>query len=495
MAYRSDSSSATSVSAFGEPVSVEIQPVIQIDAIYDTPSRVYLTANSAGAVATSSNTTYIVSSGTSANGGGMIRTRNLFRYRSGQGALARFTAAYSTPDANTQQIAGFHSTEQALVVGYNGTQFGICRRNGGKVDIHQLTLTANATVASNCTITLDGVATNVALSIATTQVNAKEIAATNFGADWYVEATNSTVTFVHRTVGLRSGSFSYSAGTTGSAGTMSAVQVGANHTDNWVYQANWNLDTLDGTGSPRNPSKMLLDPAQLNVYQINFRWLGVGVIRYAIENQTTGAVNFFHVEHYTNQHTTPHLDNPSFHLAYAANNISSGTSANTTVSGVCALVANEGVRNISHYTLGATSGKKAGLTQDTLHNLISLRNNRVYQNKLNLRNLRVKHLSVATQGNDPLEVFFYLNPTPNTVMQWTAEGLVESGVSYSNSAVSYTFTNETPLAAFTVPANGAGDYELDHLNIEIAPRDIVTVAVRSGQSITTVAGSLTWVED
>lgn len=493
--YRSDSSSATAVSAFGEPVHVEIHPVIQIDAAYGLPPRNYNTANTAGAVATTNGVLYLVSSGTSANGGAYIQTRRLLRYRAGQGALGRYTAAFSAPDANTEQLAGFITKEQSIVVGYNGTQFGVCRRNGGKVHIQTLTLTANTTLAGNCTLTLNGTPYDIPLTVNTTAVNAQEVAAFNFGSNWSTEVSGSVVTFIHTTVGPRSGTFLYSAGTTGATGSTTTTQTGVTHTSHWTYQADWNLDTLDGTGSPRNPSKMLLDPSKLNVYQINYRWLGVGVIRYAIENQTTGAMNFFHVEHYTNQYNTPHLDNPSFHMGYSANNITAGTSANVSVSGVCMLAANEGIREIARYTLGVSSGKKTSLAQDTLHHLITVRNNRVYQGKLNLRVLRLKRLTLALQGNDPVEVFLYLNASPSVSLLWTAEGLVESGSSYSTTTASFTFTNETPLASFVIAAGGAIDLDLENLNLDIAHADRVSVAVRSGQSITSVAGAVTWVED
>lgn len=46
--------------------------------------------------------------------------------------------------------------------------------------------------------------------------------------------------------------------------------------DNIVDQASWNLDTLDGSGNSGNPSGVSINTAKIQVFIIDFSWLGSG---------------------------------------------------------------------------------------------------------------------------------------------------------------------------------------------------------------------------
>lgn len=89
-----------------------------------------------------------------------------------------------------------------------------------------LLITAAVGTAGNVTVTLNGVATNVAVAAADTpeQVAAK-IRATSF-AGWTVSGSSSSVKFVSNTIGEKTDT-TYSAGTTGATGTVTTVVQGA----------------------------------------------------------------------------------------------------------------------------------------------------------------------------------------------------------------------------------------------------------------------------
>ena len=53
-------------------------------------------------------------------------------------------------------------------------------------------------------------------------------------------------------------------------------------TDMIVNQSDWNIDTLDGTGGGRNPSGMGLDPTKINLYWIDYQFLGGGRTRWGV---------------------------------------------------------------------------------------------------------------------------------------------------------------------------------------------------------------------
>lgn len=481
----SNEKGATENTAFGEPVAIPLTPVLQVDGVYGLLTREIETYSAGNGSYGAANSVMTVSSGTSSGSYGVLRSRRLLRYRSGQGALTRFTAGFSTPNANTTQRAGFFSQEQALNVGYDGTKFGILRQNGGKAEIYRLSLTAPAGGTETANITLNGVSKLITLTTANTVTNSVTISANTFNG-WTTEQEDSNVIFLSNLVGPLTGAFSYSSSGT-SAGTMTRVQAGANHIDTWTYQQNWNIDKLDGSG----PSGAVLDHSKLNIFQINFRWLGAGEMRYAFENPINGDMVFFHHEHYSNRNTVPHLANPSFKVGYIAANLSANTSANVTTFGSSMMCAVEGSLETTTYTSSISSGTKTSLTGGSLHNLITVKNRLVFKDKINLRELTLKTVSVSYQGQDPLELILVLNPTSFSAAHTFNIVAPDSNALFC--VTTGTFAGpEHFLASFAV--TGSQTFDLSSLRLIIPSNNMVAVMARSAQTIQSIIATLTWDE-
>lgn len=94
-------------------------------------------------------------------------------------------------------------------------------------EVATLAVTAGATTAGNVTITLNGVATNVALTTAenTATLVAAKIRSTTF-TGWTTSGTGANVVFTSTTSGAKTDA-TYSAGTTGATGTMTTTVQGA----------------------------------------------------------------------------------------------------------------------------------------------------------------------------------------------------------------------------------------------------------------------------
>lgn len=101
---------ASSISAFGEPIGVSINPVVQLDGLYGLDSRKFEifqgTDLGLTGTATSTNTLMQVTTGTALGGYGVIRSRRAVRYRPGQGMLGRFTAKFTQVSASIANISG-----------------------------------------------------------------------------------------------------------------------------------------------------------------------------------------------------------------------------------------------------------------------------------------------------------------------------------------------------------------------------------------------------
>ncbi len=494
--------SACSKSAFGENIAVQITPKIQGDAVYGLDPREFekFTFSSSG-IATNGNSRFRVGAGTDVNSYGVIRSTNFLRYRPGQGALCRFTAAYSSNPVGFTQRVGLFNQEQAVQIGYAHTngKFGVLRANGGKSHIQGFTFSALAD--GNVTVTLNGTTfTAVTLNAGTIAGNIALlvqglVSQPAFTARYVAEYDQTRIKFLATSLGPQNGTFNATSTTTITF-TNTTNQTGVTQTEYWTFQEDFNLDKLDGTGY----SGVTLDPSKLNVYQINFRWLGAGEIRYAIENPYNGDMMFFHHEHYTNKNEFPHLDNPSLKVGYVAANLGPATSGVVTCTGASFLGAIEGIVERTRLPYSVTGTRNDAMnTPGSLYHLVSLKNKLVYQNKINTRDLIVSRLtgSVNTVG-DPAIIYIYYNPIPTNYLRWTTQTDFNASL-YATQDSTGLFVLPTqstpPVAAFHVADNSTIDVDLSQIGLHIPPNSFISAVISSTTNITAASASFIYVED
>lgn len=481
---------AASHSAFGEAIAIPITPVLQLDGLYGLPTEQFQTFTfGTGSVTSGLNMT--CSTGTGAYGYGVLRSRRAVRYRPGQGALARFTAKFTSGVAGYTQRAGFFQQEQALQIGYNGTNFGVLRQNGGKAHIHRLTITTGAGGAETVTVTLNGTAFNIAVTSGGISLNAAQLGNASYSG-WTVNYRQSEVLFLSNSVGPNAGSFSVSS--TGTfAGTMSVAQTGVAHTDNWTYQSSFNVDKLDGTG----PSGMVLDPTKLNVYQINFRWLGSGKISYGIENEKDGDIIYFHQEHYVNKNTTPHLDNPSLRIGYVVADLGGSGGTNVTLEGASILGAIEGNIAPVFYPMAVRGERTTNLSAGLYGHLLTLKNNLICNSKINVREVILKTITAgaSSAASAPCTVLLYLEPTYGSTITYTDPAKTTSCISYSTTETTINGASFSPLFAFNITTGAPVTVDISDLRIVLTPNQSVAVAILSTGLLSRADASLTFIED
>jgi hypothetical protein len=364
-----------------------------------------------------------------------------------------------------------------------------------------LTINTAPTGAQTATITLNGVAFNISITAGTTQATAVTISNANF-TGWLVDQVDNTIVFMSTSLGAKNGTYSFSSSGTGTlaTGTFSTKQVGVAQTENWTYQENFNIDTLGANIAGPNPSGMTLRSQYLNVYQINFRWLGVGEIRYAIEDQATGHMVFFHKEHYTNQYNTPHTSQPSFKIGYVA--YSTGSTSNVTVTGASMMGAIEGTINQNELNR-STSVSKSSITQNTLQHLLTLRNPYVTNGQagalngnyvLNAKEIILKDISIGTQNTDPAIVYIFFEPTSFTGTHSYYSQPRDNGM-VSTADGTFNATVDTAICQFVTAINGESQYKLSDFRIAIPPGSYISFAIKSTNNISRVSMALVFSED
>jgi ankyrin repeat protein len=476
-------------SAFSEILNAELTPNVQIQFAYGINSdQVFTRANQSGSVTVTEGLGSI-STGAAANSSCELLTNSNSKYRTGQGGVWRCAGLFTTGVAGSTQLLGIGTDEDGFFFGYNGADFGIMSRRAGVVEIRTLTVTTKSSDAENITITLNGTAKNdVAVTNgADTTVTANEIAAADYsdvGRGWNAYASGSKVVFVSWGAGARSGAYSLS-GATSAVGTFAQTRAGAAGVDTWVTQANWNVDVMDGTGD----SGITLDPTKGNVYQIQYQWLGFGMIKFFIENGTTGRFVNVHNIQYANQNTTLSVLNPALPCYVGA--INTTNTSNITVKTGSMMAGVEGRKEQTGLNFGVDNRKtNTGATEIPI---LAIRNHIVYNNLLNRVDIKLTFISASVEHNKPVTVNFWANPTL-VAASWSDVN-TSSVAEYDTSATS--FSGGRKLFSLSLGRTGNETIQLtDRLAGLLHPGDtLVATSIPASGADSETAVAFNWVED
>lgn len=125
------------------------------------------------------------------------------------------------------------------------------------------------------------------------------------------------------------------------------VNIRSNVTGSLTYetasQADWNIDTLLGTGGARNPSGINLALANNQIFVVDFQWLGVGTVRYGfnIGGSTIYVHEFNHSNTSNGSAGLPYVKSPKLPVRYEIVN-TGVTASSSTLRQICASVMHEG---------------------------------------------------------------------------------------------------------------------------------------------------------
>lgn len=476
--------------AFGELQANPLEPQAQIDSIYGVLDSDHEVFEATGGTVTTENRMFKCSTGVSLGGYGTIRSKRALRYRPGQGAVVRFTAMFDPDNAVplSTQLAGAFVAENGLFFGYDGEEFGLMRQTGGAIEIRTLTVTTPDGTGGNATVTLNGVGHTVPITGGgTVQDDAAEIAAFAY-AGWRARQVDDTVIFVAFTgVGAKDGAFTYAAPVDG-VGTFARTVEGSDNTDTWTYQESWNIDQLDGQGDNRNPSRMTLDKSKLNVFQIQFQWLGGGRIVYSVEGPNGDFIPV-HMERYANANVQPSLFNPTLKVGWAAASLgSSGT--DITVRGASGAMFIEGPVRARRNPRG-TSNSKTGVGT-TWTSIVSIRAGYTFKDFINQREIVPFAVSAAVDGNKPAELSIVRNAVLGGTPNWQP---VADDSSAEVDTAGTTLTNGEEIMRVSLGKTGSEVIHMVDCSLRIDPGDQITVAVRATSGTTDAVASITWGED
>jgi len=486
-------------SAFGELITAEVTPVVQVQFPYNINSRIIETRDNNGTASWDEGRAK-VSTGASANQGCVILTKDAAQYNPGQGMSIRFTTIYTTGVADSFQMHGVGDESDGFFFGYDGADFGVLRRYGGKPEVRTLTVTTASTTDEDLTITTDG---DVQATVTVTNSNnktvtANEIAAadySNVGSGWRTFVNGDTVIFVSYDTAVHIESYSLSGATTAEGSFVQTI-VSVPAIDTWIPQTTWNRDRMDGSGKTNdranNPSQILLDKTQGNVYQIRYQWLGFGLVSFFIENPESGRFVLVHEIEYSNNNVLPSLQNPTLPICMAVENNANTSDLSVLSASMGAFV--EG-RVIEIFPVeNSFTVKGSDIDEVTNQPVATLRNDIVYQSRENRTRIKIKSVEVSNSGGDkPVEVNFTTNATL-TGPSFTNIDTETSIASTDESAVAIA-SGENP---FSITLNSS-DKQLVSLSAEqsiLSPGETFTVSAQQnapGQNAL-INVSINWAE-
>lgn len=256
-----------------------------------------------------------------------------------------------------------------------------------------------------------------------------------------------------------------------------------------IAQPNWD-DPLDGTGA----SGMTIDFTKLNVFYIQFQYLGAGPIYFWTENPVTGVPFRFHTIQYANAFTTPSTYNPNYHMTFYTDN--GATSDDMIVSTASYGYFIEGkTQLIEIHQPQFTTGEiiKTGVTAEVA--ILTFRNKTTYASKVNYIDLILERFGVsieASGANNLGTIRIVKNATLGGTPVWNDVNTTNSVCDFDVAAT--TVTGGTELMVY--PLAGKNDKAFENVlpyKFIIHPGETITMSGTSAASATIHASPL-WKE-
>lgn len=474
--------------AFGELLIAELTPIVQIHSAYNINTRI-LEARDNNGSASISNNKFQVSTGAAANQSSSLLSRIAVKYNAGQGCLWRGTGVFTAGAANSTQYIGIGTASEGYFFGYNGTAFGVMRRQGGSPEIRTLTVTVGATTAENITITLDddAEATVAVTNTGDTTLTANEIAAHDFsdvGQGWTAHSMGANVVFESYNAASQTGAYSLS-GTAPVAGTFAQSVAGVAPTETIVAQTSWNKDKA--AGAETLPSLTFTNG---NVFEIRYQWLGFGAIDFYIENPLTGRFVLVHRIEYANANTNPSLDNPTLPLCMAVAN--TGNTSDIVLQSASMMGAIEG-KDLEEGIVNNLTAEDTGTgTSETP--IFSIHNHTVYQGKINRVRIEFTNFTASidsTTANKPSTIRVRLNPT----LTGASFSAVDANSSVVRTDVAATAVSGGTLIFAQIITEGAAPV-IDFTKImdKLNPGETINVSLESSSGNVDSVISMNWLE-
>lgn len=162
--------------------------------------------------------------------------------------------------------------------------------------------------------------------------------------------------------------------------------------DSTITQANWNLDTLNGSGA----SGITLDVTKAQILVIDFQWLGVGRVRVGFD--IDGAIYWAHEFLHANSVSVPYMQSANLPVRVG---MTCTDTVSTTMRLVCVSVMSEGGQeDVGGFTFSAEGTVSAGSGSRT--HILSVRPKTTFNSIANHIKLVLDSIDIVVTGTFPV---------------------------------------------------------------------------------------------
>jgi len=176
-------------------------------------------------------------------------------------------------------------------------------------------------------------------------------------------------------------------------------------------QSEWNLDRLDGSGEPHNPSGLELNYTKTHIFIIDFQWLGVGRVRFGFN--IDGHVVYCHEFNHANTLDQVYMATPDVTPRYEIRNVGT-TSSISDMKQLCSSVISEGGYRPLGSQLSVSNGTTLRATSTTLAPMLAIRQKTTFNSIENHRIAQWVSANAFVDSNSYFEIRHYHEPTTVT---------------------------------------------------------------------------------
>ncbi len=493
---------ALPLTAFGDLRVAELSPIHQGSFEY-TVSNTDLNTNTVvnGGTITQASAMAVVGSSTTTASTALFQSKQHSKYRPGLGGLQRFTALFTSPVAATEQYIGLADRLGSDVATGTVTLTGGAAGSVDDITVNSVSIMSGAEAFdTDLTETARNVATNINAHTSSPNYSATQLGVVvtirsdvvGTGPNGYVVSSSTTI--------ITTTDANMSGGTAGGAAFKNGYMVGydgttfgfhrfQNNAKTTVSLANWD-DPLDGTGA----SGMTLDQTKLNVFFIQFEYLGAGVINIYVAADDDNKIHLAHTVDYTNANTSPSVHNPNFFQTMWINN--KATSSNLILKSASYAYFVEGKTSlIEVHQPEFSTGEQTATSVTAETSIVTIRNKATYASKTNFIDVFLQEVYAsieATSANNLGDVRLVKNAVLGGSPSYT-------DINTSNSVIDFDVAGTTVTGGteiFNTPLAGKNDKEVRDLvgfRIILNPGDTLTLAGSSTNSAT-INGGMLWRE-
>jgi hypothetical protein len=478
------------LSAFGEVLVANRTPQVQLQWPYEITSDLVIESKRGTATIAVSTSSAVVATGGTAGSLSRLASKRILKYEPGQGSDAIWTARFPSGGVvGTEAYSGLGDVEEGFFFGYADTgAFGILYRYGGQIKIARLVVTAGASGNGNLTITLNGVATTVAVlagdSVGEVCTKIANAAFNNTGGGWRAVYGGDRVNFMAYTAETRAGAYTFAAGGTGVVAAFGTAVDGVAPTDTVIPQTTWNADKADGTGV-----LPALDPTKGNLYSVQFQYLGYGSIEFFIENSVTRTRVLVHRIPYGNANTHTSLRNPALPLTMWAQNGAVAQDVKIEAGSMGAFTQGF-IANLPQTTRQSFAATKSLAGADVP--LFSIRVAERFGTPARTTKLRVL-LDLIEGANEDTSKIVTMKVWENVGLTGTPAFTSLTGLVQVDTAATGIVAGAAPLFTFLIRPVGSGP-TTQVPSVVLFAGDMITITGSKSSAAKDVAASLSWLE-